>query len=67
MADTQTRTAALQILFGGRLQGVVRQRTLVAGYWRFGTARLATEAIRDGCKMLRRNNKTTPHIARHGL
>jgi len=48
MADTQTRTAALQVLFGGPLQGVVTQRTLVAGYRRFGTTRLATRAIRDG-------------------
>ena len=48
MADTRTRTAALQIFFGGRLQGVVTQRTLVAGNWRFGTAHLATGAIRDG-------------------
>jgi hypothetical protein len=44
----QTRTAAPQILFGGRLQGVVTQRTLVAGYRRFGTTHLATRDIRDG-------------------
>jgi hypothetical protein len=48
MADTETRTEAPQILFGRRLQGVVRQRTLVAGYRRFGTAHFATRAIRDG-------------------
>jgi hypothetical protein len=47
MADTQTRTAALQILFGVWLQGVVRQRTLIASYRRFGTAYLATQDIRD--------------------
>jgi hypothetical protein len=48
MADTQTRTAALQVLFGGPLQGVVTQRTFVAGYRRFGTTHLTSPDIRDG-------------------
>ena len=35
-------------LFGGRLQGVLTKRTLVAAYRRFETTHLATRAIRAG-------------------
>jgi len=60
----QTRKLVQRLYRYCRLQGVATQRTLVAGYRRFGTTRLATRAIRDGSAQ-RYGETTKQHRTTH--